>query len=142
MIREAKLADIHDLAYLMGELGYPTTPTRMQKRMEVIMREANYYTLVFEREKQVIGMVGMIKGYRYESDIPYIRIVAMVVDSKYRGVGIGKELLQAAENKAKELGANMVTLNSGNREERSNAHAFYTSQNYIGSATGFYKTLE
>ncbi len=40
----------------------------------------------------------MVKGFYYELDGFYVRIVALVVDSNYRNKGIGKKLLEEAES--------------------------------------------
>lgn len=141
MIRKAVQSDIEDLAHLMGELGYPTSPGEMEKRMEVIFENSSYHTYVFVRDNGVVGMIGFMHCYRYEKSDSYIRINGFVVDSKSRGIGIGKALLRFAENWARENGATMVTLNSGNRTERKDAHAFYERCGFEGSATGFYKKL-
>ncbi len=46
-------------------------------------------------------------------------------------------LLKACEEWAIQQGAVAITLNSGNREERQAAHAFYKSNGYIGKVRGF-----
>lgn len=125
----------------MGELGYSTKRDEMEKRMSVIFENPSYHTYVCDRDGALVGMIGFIHCYRYENNDSYIRINAFVVESDSRGGGIGKELLRFAENWAKENGATMVTLNSGNRIERNNAHAFYERCGFEGIATGFYKEL-
>ncbi|MFD2444155.1 GNAT family N-acetyltransferase [Bacillus sp. CGMCC 1.16607] len=64
---------------------------------------------------------------------------AFVVDSAYRGKGVGRKLLQEAESWAVEQGAIEIGLNSGNREERKIAHQFYFNMGYEGKSTGFSK---
>ncbi|WP_017185018.1 GNAT family N-acetyltransferase [Alkalibacillus haloalkaliphilus] len=141
MIRDAKREDIESLAHLMGELGYPTTAEEMNHRMMKINSSDDYRTLVYEHNGKVIGMTGLIRGFHYENNDNYIRIVALVVDRRERGSGIGKALLNAAERWAKEQKASKLVLNSGNRGDREDAHHFYTSQGYEAKATGFYKKL-
>ena len=94
MIRTATEKDIVDLAKLMGELGYPTTTKEMEQRFYKIKANPLYHTLVAEIDRKVIGMIGMFIGFDYEKNEDYIRIVALVVDSKYRKQGIGGELIQ------------------------------------------------
>ncbi|TFB21848.1 GNAT family N-acetyltransferase [Filobacillus milosensis] len=142
MIREATKEDVKALTLLMSELGYPTTEEKMTIRFKRIKSQSNYQTYVYEKDSRLVGMVGMFEAIRYESDDSYIRIVTMVVDSKFRGLGIGKELLIAAERWALERGASMISLNSGNREERQQAHEFYRHQGFKGTATGFYKKIK
>ncbi|SER05059.1 GNAT family N-acetyltransferase [Piscibacillus halophilus] len=141
MIREANMNDIQVLAELMGDLDYPTEVENMEKRFVRIHNHPDYHTLIYEVEEGVIGMIGMIRAYRYEHDLPYVRVVSMVVKESQRGQGVGRDLLKAAEAWAKDQSCHMLTLNSGNREERQKAHKFYERNGYVGSATGYYKKL-
>ncbi|MBA2174855.1 GNAT family N-acetyltransferase [Halobacillus locisalis] len=141
MIRTAREKDIGELANLMGELGYPTTTSEMEQRFEKISSNPSYNTQVAEKDGKVVGMIGMMLGFHYEKNENYIRIVAFVVDSKYRKNGIGDKLIQKAEEWAMEQGLNKLVLNSGNRSDRNNAHEFYTNRGFEGKATGFYKIL-
>ena len=70
-------------------------------------------------------MAGLYTGLFYEYDGSYVRIVAFVVDTSFRRKGIGKKLIQEAESWAREQGAVGIALNSGNREERKDAHQFF-----------------
>ena len=57
-----------------------------------------------------------------------INVVALAVDKQYKGKGIGKKLLKAAEHWGMSIGINYVRLNfSMNRE---GAHKFYIKQGY------------
>ncbi|ADC52200.1 GCN5-related N-acetyltransferase (plasmid) [Alkalihalophilus pseudofirmus OF4] len=141
MIREATKQDIGGLAELMGELGYPTNIDEMNYRMSNILSNNAYQTYVYEEDEKLLGMIGMILCYRFEKSESYIRVVAFVVNSGLRGNGIGTKLLNEAENWAKKQGAKMVTLNSGNRTERNDAHNYYIRRGFEGKATGFYKQL-
>ncbi|RDW20791.1 GNAT family N-acetyltransferase [Oceanobacillus chungangensis] len=125
----------------MGELGYPTTTDEMEQRFSKINSNALYNTQVAEIDGAIVGMIGMMLGFHYEKNENYVRIVALVVDSKYRKQGIGEMLMLKAEEWAKEQGANRIVLNSGNRSERNDAHKFYTNRGFERKATGFYKLL-
>jgi GNAT superfamily N-acetyltransferase len=67
---------------------------------------------------------------------------ALVVHNAYRKMGLGKALLQKATDWANELGVKQLYLNSGNREERKDAHAFYQHLGFEPKSTGFVKTLQ
>lgn len=133
--------DINQLAALMGELGYPTTADDMEQRFLKIQSNAIYNTQVVEKDGVIVGMIGLMLGFHYEKNENYVRIVAFVVHSKYRGQGIGGKLIKKAEKWANEQGANRLVLNSGNRNERDAAHEFYLKRGFVGKATGFYKEL-
>ncbi|RBW67578.1 GNAT family N-acetyltransferase [Bacillus taeanensis] len=125
----------------MGTLGYPTTTEEMEQRFVKINSNPIYNTFISELDGKVVGMIGLFLGYRFENNDNYVRIVAFVVAPKYRNQGIGKTLLLAAEKWAKEQEATLISLNSGNRSERKDAHQFYTRRGFEGKATGFYKAL-
>jgi GNAT superfamily N-acetyltransferase len=97
--------------------------------------------LVAEYNEDVVGMIGLCSGYFYEKNGLYVRIVALVVESKYRNMGIGKKLMEEAENWARKQGAISIGFNSGNREERKNAHQFYLQMGYQEKSKGFVKKL-
>lgn len=141
MIRKAVQEDVSQLAVLMGELGYPTTTEEMELRFSKINSNSMYNTQVAEEDGVIVGMIGMILGFHYEKNENYVRIVALVVDSKHRKQGIGERLIEEAEGWAKEQRANRIVLNSGNRSERDGAHDFYVKRGFEGKATGFYKAL-
>ena len=141
MISKAIQEDVDQLAVLMGVLGYPTTTDEMEHRFSKIHANSSYNTKVAEKDGVIVGMIGMMLGFHYEKNENYVRIVALVVDSNYRKQGIGEKLMKQAEEWAKEQGGNRIVLNSGNRNERDDAHEFYTRRGFEGKATGFYKAL-
>lgn len=141
IIRPATDADIPALALLMNELGYPTTVREMHDRYELIKSHADYATWVALYNHQVVGMIGLIRNIYFEKNGLYIRVGALVVNTDYRKMGLGKALLQKATDWAVELGINQLYLNSGNREERRDAHAFYQHMGFEPKTTGFVKTI-
>ncbi len=90
----------------------------------------------------MIGYAGFIQEYTWEFDGGYLRIQAFVIDQAHRGKGIGKQLMAVIEQIAKEQGFKMIQLNSGNREERYPAHAFYQGLGFDSYSIGFRKHLE
>ncbi|MDQ0229036.1 GNAT family N-acetyltransferase [Metabacillus malikii] len=140
-IREATSNDVNDLARLMCELGYPTTFEQMKVRFNDIVSTPHHYTLLACIDGKVVAMIGFHTGHLYNMDGMYARIVAFVVDSSYRNLGIGTLLLRKVEEFTKKLGVDGIVLNSGNRAEREIAHKFYESHGYLVKSTGFVKTL-
>ena len=140
-IRAVQSTDYVDLVELMEELGYPTTLEELTRRFEVLEKHVDYQTIVAVKDNQVIGFAGLCKALTFEFTGFYVRILAFVVSSKQRKQGVGTMLLKACEEWAIRLGAGVITLNSGNREERQAAHAFYTSNGYVGKSTGFSKKI-
>lgn len=141
IIREAQPADIFALTELMNELGYDTTVHEMKIRFENIQNHNDYKTFIATNDTEILGMAGLSKNYSYEQNGIYVRVLALVTRSKLRQKGIGKKLMDVAENWAKEIGANKVLLNCGNREERAIAQQFYKKIGYEIRSSGFMKKL-
>lgn len=140
-IREADLPDISALTELMNDLGYVTTIDEMKIRFAQIQNNKDYKTFVALIEKQIIGMVGLEKNYFYEKNGIYVRVLALVSNSGFRQIGVGKKLMNAAEKWAKEIGADEVLPNCGNREERTAAKIFYKKIGYQIKSSGFVKKM-
>lgn len=88
---------------------------------EHLHQDSHYQTPVIEQDSHVIGYAGFIQEYTWEFDGGYLRIQAFVIDQAHRRKGIGKQLMAAIEQIAKEQGFKMIQLNSGKRHP---AHAF------------------
>jgi GNAT superfamily N-acetyltransferase len=142
-IREAEITDIEivSLTHLMNELGYDTTKSEMKIRLSNIQRNNHYKTYVATANGEVVGMVGMTKNYSYEQNGIYVRILALVIANRFRQHGIGRQLIKASEDWAKQIDANRILLNCGNREDRKIAHQFYQKMGYHIKSSGFYKKL-
>ena len=141
IIRPIKFKDIPVMPTLLTQLGYPCTLEQVQSRFEHLFTLRDYMTLVAEKDNVVVGMVGFSKQFAYELDGPLVRVLALVVDESYRNQGIAEQLMTAVEDWAKAEKCEAIFLNSGNREERIPAHAFYKKLGYEAKSTGFSKTL-
>ena len=133
--------DLHDIHQLTTQLGYPTTLDNIQKRWQLLHQRAGYETLVITDGTRVLGYAGLIEQYTWEFDDGYFRIQAFVIDEAYRGQGLGKQLIQAIQELAKQRGLKRILVNSGNRAERHSAHAFYKHCGFDEYSLGFTKYL-
>ena len=141
IIRQAETGDISALTELMNELGYTTTMDEMKTRFENIQNHPDHKTFIALTDSKISGMVGVTKNFSYEQNGIYVRVLALVTHSRFRKRGIGKKLMEVAENWAKEIGAEKVLLNCGNREERAIARLFYEKIGYQVKSSGFIKKL-
>ena len=140
-IREAEPTDIVALTELMNELGYNTTLDEMKTRFVNIQTHKDYKTFIATDDIQILGMVGLSKNYSFEQNGIHVRVLALVTRSNFRQKDIGKKLMDVAENWAREIGADKVLLNCGNREERAIAQLFYKKIGYQIKSSGFIKKL-
>ena len=141
-IRPAHLThDLEALKNLTAQLGYLTTSEQLQQRIETLQQDPKYTTWVAEYQNQIIGYVGLIQQFTWQFDGEILVIQAFVIDEKYRGKGFGKLLLQEIEKIAQSKNITSITLNSGNRPERLDAHEFYKKQGFEVTSLGFKKIL-
>jgi ribosomal protein S18 acetylase RimI-like enzyme len=136
-IRHAQLGDAAALAQLMCALGYETTKSEMQMRLERIATEERYRTFVAVRNSKVCGMIGTFAYYSFEHDDPSGRILALVTLATARRLGIGRALIAAAEKDFANRGIKRIALDT--RLTREDAHKFYESLGYERNGWRFVK---
>lgn len=137
-VRLAKTNDYERIAILnKNEFGYEYPLDKTAKRLEEILAKSSNKIFVVCEDELVTGYVHACdyEGTYFDHQK---NIMAIAVDSNYRGKGLGRMLLDAVESWAKEENCAGVRLVSGlNRE---NAHKFYehcgykhrkTQKNYI-----------
>jgi ribosomal protein S18 acetylase RimI-like enzyme len=91
-------------------------------------RETTGLALVAERQGQVVGVIAVAAIPYLEREGRWGRIVALVVSTACRGQGIGRRLVDAAEEAAGELGC--VTMEVTSRRSRTESHPFYRNLDY------------
>jgi ribosomal protein S18 acetylase RimI-like enzyme len=138
-IRAAEINDAAALAQLMCALGYETTKSEMQMRLERIVTDERYRTFVAVRDGKVCGMIGTLKSLSYEHNDLGGRILALAVLSTVRRLGIGRALIATAEKDFAQRGIRRIALNT--RLAREDAHKFYESLGYERNGWRFVKRL-
>jgi ribosomal protein S18 acetylase RimI-like enzyme len=138
-IRAAEINDAAPLAQLMCALGYETTKSEMQMRLERIATDERYRTFVAVRNGKVCGMIGTLTSLSYEHNDLGGRILALAVLSTMRRFGIGRALIATAEKDFAQRGIRRIALNT--RLAREDAHKFYESLGYERNGWRFVKQL-
>ena len=129
-IRECVLADTESIFELnRSEMGYDYSLEETKQNIKELLLSAH--------DKIYVAVVdGSVVGYVHANDYKLIyapamkNIMGIAVSSKYKKMGIGKELLVAVETWAKADGAKGVRLVSG--ASRKEAHMFYERCGYSG----------
>ncbi len=141
-IRPAKEKDIPRLQELYQQLAFD--PEKYQKApvadcrrvLKEITKNSKYALLVAEDNGEVVGttflaiLPGMAHTTRSFAVIEYV-----VVDEKRRSQGVGKRLMEACMEKAKEAGCYKVMLASS--KSRTRAHKFYHGLGFEEDALSF-----
>jgi N-acetylglutamate synthase-like GNAT family acetyltransferase len=122
-IRDAGPDDAVELAELIGQLGYPTEPAAVVRRLERLAATGVDRLQVAEDDGRIVGLVGVHVSRSLEYDGDAAKISAIVVDESRRGTGVGRALVDAAEAEARARGCEVLWLTTA--ERRADAHAFY-----------------
>jgi len=141
-VRAMTLGDSDQVAALAGELGYPSTRAQIEARFRGI--EGNDDSRVFvaaDSDGHIWGWVHVFGHHLMESE-GQAEVGGLIVDSRARGVGIGRSLMAAAEAWARERGYLRLTLRSNTI--RTEAHRFYRDLGYtiVKSQHKFQKPLD
>ncbi len=131
MIRKAEMKDYLDIARLSGVLGYPISEAAVGKNLARILKDVDHEFLVFELGERVAAFIeAEIYAPVYAEQV-MLNVLGLVVDEKNQGQGIGAQLLNALEEKAKAREIKVIRLNSG--VQRHEAHEFYEHQGYTSN---------
>lgn len=140
-IRRAHPSDSWRIAYLAVQLGYDCTEEQVRERLREMLDSNQYCVSVAELPGgQIAGWIAVCL-FRSIAAGSCVEISGLVVDQQVRCRGIGKELLDAAEEWARRQGSGALTVHCNITRER--AHAFYTNNRYQHTKTQklFHKNL-
>jgi GNAT superfamily N-acetyltransferase len=127
-IRRARPRDATRLAELSGELGYPATAKEIRQRLSRLQPAASHAVFVAEIPASgVVGWLHVSRNQLLESPVR-AEINGLVVSSSARSQGVGKLLLRAAEDWARQKKCTGLNLRSNVLRER--AHGFYEREGY------------
>jgi GNAT superfamily N-acetyltransferase len=140
-VRSAQPSDCEAMADMARQLGYECTGEEVRKRLKD-MQDANQYA-VFVAELpggQIGGWIGAFL-FRSIETASCVEINGLVVDESIRSRGIGKVLLSAAEEWARSISFDVISVHSNVTRDR--AHRFYLRNGYahVKTQKEFHKSL-
>jgi GNAT superfamily N-acetyltransferase len=125
-IRPLRERDSDGVARLLGELGYPQPPDL--ERVRDWVADENAHVLLAEDDGRLAGLVAFSYCRYFAKPGRYVRIASLVVDERHRRDGLGRTLMEAAHDRAREAGCTAAEVTSGRRRDAS--HPFYKSLGY------------
>ena len=138
-IRKANQHDIPRILALYEELVEEKQNAAVETIRQVfdeIIAPPNNHFLVIEKDGLVLGTVFLqIVPNLAHNARPWANIENVVVDSRYRGQGLGRLLIEHTLAICREAGCYKVQLMSSNK--RKEAHQFYRSMGFKDAALGF-----
>lgn len=139
-IRPASSADTPILVSLLEILGYEVTEERVNHRLTNILASSQDKILVAVEDNQVVGFIHIFLKQLLEKPLAG-ESGALAVAQNMQGKGVGKLLIKAGEDWARDQGCKRLVVKSNIM--RAGAHAFYQAVGYSTSKRQvvFEKTL-
>ena len=138
-LRSAMIADADDVARLLTELGYPCEIDDAAERIDAIAANDRQALVLARRDGAVCGLIALDFMYYLPLGTITCRVTALVVTPTAQGLGIGRQVREEAERRARTGGASRIERASGS--QRTEAHAFYRACGYKDSSVRFVKLL-
>ena len=133
LIRAMRSEDAVAVAALSTQLGYPATEIEIRRRTDAIMGRPDARLFVAEApDTRVVGWIHVQITWLLESD-QRAEIWGLVVDETARGTGVGRRLVEAAEQWALTAGIRVMAVRSNQTREA--AKKFYEHLGYIVTKT-------
>jgi ribosomal protein S18 acetylase RimI-like enzyme len=137
-IRDAKAADAPELVELIRYLGHEIDEKAVRRNVKAL-KKSDETPLVATLDKKIVGMCGVGARVVVHRPAPLGRITALVVAKEAQDHGIGRMLVEAAEDWMRRKSCKLVEVTSNDR--RAAAHAFYRHLGYERSSIRFFKKL-
>jgi GNAT superfamily N-acetyltransferase len=137
-LRDAKPSDASRLIELIQDLGHDLTEKQVRKNLAAL-KKAGETAIVASLDKKIVGLCGVSRRVVIHRPAPLGRITALVVSKDARGLGLGRMLVEAAEQWMRKEGCQLVEVTSNDRLAA--AHAFYRHMGYERSSIRFFKKL-
>ena len=139
-IRDAIVEDYVTIAHLLGELGYPSMPDGVRQRLARLLPRDDTRVFVAERSASIVGALGLHRMPVLTSVSDIAMIIALVVTEEARHTGVGRRLVEKAEDEARLWRCGRIMVTSA--ERRTEAHDFYERLGYEYTGRRFAKRLE
>ena len=138
-IRQATSADAGPIARLLGQLEYPTESTDVPRRLERVTGNHRAAVLLAHRGDTVVGLasVHVLSVLNRPRDVAWL--TALVVDESARGAGVGRRLVEAVEEFARQSGCERMSVTT--QEHRADARRFYARVGWEPTGRRFGKVV-
>ena len=129
-MRKAEKEDLDSLCSLMTELaGHTLSIEGMPDRLEHVEKSDIDFLFVCEEDDRILGLLGFRLRVNLEEVSKFGEISAIVVRPESRKKGIGRYMMDYADELARDLGCKGMWLVSGFAREEE-AHKFYKRLGY------------
>jgi GNAT superfamily N-acetyltransferase len=127
-IRPVRRRDTAQLVGLLDQLGYPTDSPAVGERLDYWLDDPACYLIGADDSGDLVGVAALHIVPMLEVTGRFGRLVALVVDARHRGLGVGRQLVEAIEQRA--WAAGCVRMEVTSSRHRQGAQRFYAGIGY------------
>ena len=138
-IRACTPEDSAAVSTLLDELGYTVSIRQATEQVTELGKTGADPIFLALADGQILGLLALHLSRMLQYPSPIVRVTALVVDRRARRRGVGKLLMQHAEQVGAAAGCEFVELTSA--MDRAEAHAFYRNIGYEPNSLRFRKPL-
>lgn len=139
-IRPVRIDDHKRISELLEQLGYPGTAPFMAEKIARMIECPDEQVLVYEIQGVVQALISLHFIAQIALAGDFARISYFIIDDRFRGQGIGKEMLEYCSELAKQRRCDRFEVHSHSR--RTGAHRFYIREGFEESPKYLIKSLE
>jgi PhnO protein len=126
-VRRLAIEDAEAAAELSIQLGYPSSPDDLRRRIDERSRSTDSISLAAVLDGQIVGWIDASIENHLQSSASAV-IGGLVVRDDARNLGIGKRLCEAIEEWARSKSIPLLRVRS--QIAREDAHRFYLREGY------------
>lgn len=138
-IRACTSEDAVAVSALLVELGYTVSPWQATEHLRELGGSGSDPVFLAVADDEVLGLLALHLCRMLQYARPVMRVTALVVARRARRCGVGKLLMEHAEQVGSAAGCEFVELTSA--MDRAEAHAFYRGIGYQPNSLRFRKAL-
>ena len=138
-IRACTPEDSAAVSTLLDELGYTVSIRQATEQVTELGKTGADPIFLALADGKILGLLALHLSRMLQYPSPIVRVTALVVDRRARRRGVGKLLMQHAEQVGSAAGCEFVELTSA--MDRAAAHAFYRNIGYQPNSLRFRKPL-
>lgn len=139
IVRDAALPDAGAISGLLQELGYSVSAAETEDRLGSLAATSTDPVLVATVDGVPVGLIALHWTHMLVHADRVARVTALVTHGGARQRGIGRRLIAAGADRARQAGCDLLELTTA--LQRSDAHAFYRSLGFEASSYRFFKPL-
>jgi GNAT superfamily N-acetyltransferase len=134
-IRAVDHGDTIAVQALLQQLGYAITSEQIAEKIDLFAHKTGHYAFVAEIDSRIAGFMSLhVLEWFHRLDC-LGRLSAIVIDKEARGAGIGRAMVQFAEQKAIQAGCSIMEVSSSLHRKAEGTYDFYAALDYLEANT-------